>query len=89
LFKKTLPSASLLQLMSNTRAVKSRALAALQQNNGDFRLNLIALALKGKKVSFAKVLAMVDEMVKLLKSEQVNDNDKKEYCERLIDQTED
>merc|ERR1719482_1043447 len=32
LFKKTLPSASLLQLMSNTRAVKSRALAALQQN---------------------------------------------------------
>merc|ERR1740130_2496647 len=41
------------------------------------------------KVSFAKVLTMVDNMVKLLKSEQVNDNDKKEYCERLIDQTED
>merc|ERR1719506_1444009 len=89
LFKKTLPSPSLLQVTSNARAVKSRALAALQQNRGDFRLNLIALALKGKKVSFAKVLAMVDEMVKLLKSEQVNDNDKKEYCERLIDQTED
>ena len=71
MFKKTLPSASLLQLTSNTHAVKSRALAALQQNNGDFRLNLIALALKGKKVSFAKVLTMVDEMVKLLKSEQV------------------
>merc|ERR1740130_367273 len=41
------------------------------------------------KVSFAKVLTMVDNMVKLLKSEQVNDNDKKEYCETLIDQTED
>jgi len=79
----------LLQLTSNARAVKSRAIAALQQNKGDFRLNLIALALKGKKVSFAKVLTMVDNMVKLLNSEQVNDNDKKEYCERLIDQTED
>merc|ERR1719453_2689870 len=43
LFKKTLPSASLLQLTSNTRAVKSRALATLLQHNGDFRLNLIAL----------------------------------------------
>merc|ERR1719506_1198886 len=89
LFKKTLPSPSLLQVTSNARAVKSRALAALQQNRGDFRLNLISLALKGKKVSFAKVLTMIDQMVKLLKSEQVNDNDKKEYCERLIDQTED
>ena len=72
-FKKTLASPSLLQLSSNARAVKSRALAALQQNKGDFRLNLIALALKGKKVSFTKVLAMVDDMVKLLKSEQVNE----------------
>jgi len=68
--------------------VKSRALVALQ-GSGDFRLNLISLALKGKKVSFAKVLVMIDNMTKLLKSEQVNDNDKKEYCETLIDKTED
>merc|ERR1719199_1587718 len=43
LFKKTLPTPSLLQLNSNTREVKSRALAALQQSKGDFRLNLITL----------------------------------------------
>jgi len=52
-------------------------------------LNLIALALKGKKVSFDKVLVMVDDMVALLKKEQVDDDDKKAYCEKLIDQTED
>jgi len=52
-------------------------------------LNLIALALKGKKVSFDKVLVMVDEMVTLLKKEQVHDDDKKEYCENMIDTTED
>jgi len=89
LFKKTLPAASLLQLAATGQAVKSRALVALQKGNGDFRLNLISLALKGKKVSFEKVLVMIDNMSALLKSEQVNDNDKKEYCEKMIDQTED
>jgi len=88
LFKKTLPAASLLQVTVSGQAVKSRALVALQ-GSGDFRLNLISLALKGKKVSFAKVLVMIDNMTKLLKSEQVNDDDKKQYCETLIDKTED
>merc|ERR1719345_222383 len=32
---------------------------------------------------------MVDEMVTLLKKEQVHDDDKKEYCENMIDTTED
>merc|ERR1719171_1596623 len=80
LFKKTLPTPSLLQLTATGKAVKSRALALLESSrssrNGDFRLNLIALALKGKKVSFDKVLAMVDDMVALLKKEQVDDDDK-------------
>jgi len=40
-------------------------------------------------VSFAKVLQMVDNMVNLLGKEQRDDNDKKEYCETLIDKTED
>merc|ERR1719478_1078963 len=57
LFKKTLPTPALIQLSANGKEVKSRALVALSQGNGDFRLNLIALALKGKKVSFDKVLA--------------------------------
>jgi len=89
LFKKTLPAPSLMQLAATGQAVKSRALGEIQKSKGDFRLNLIALALKGKKVSFDKVLAMIDDMVVLLKKEQVDDNDKKAYCESLIDKTED
>jgi len=89
LFKKTLPSPSLLQVTATGKALKARALQELTKGSGDFRLNLIALALKGKKVSFDKVLTMIDDMVTLLKKEQVDDNDKKEYCENLIDQTED
>merc|ERR1719398_505480 len=89
LFKKTLPSPSLLQVTATGKAVKARALQELTKGSGDFRLNLIALALKGKKVSFDKVLAIIDDMVTLLKKEQVDDNDKKEYCENMIDQTED
>merc|ERR1719191_1390489 len=84
-----MPSPSLLQLTTTRQAVKSRALVALKESKGDFRLNLIALALKGKKVSFDKVLGMIDDMVALLKKEQVDDDDKKAYCEDLIDKTED
>jgi septal ring factor EnvC (AmiA/AmiB activator) len=88
LFKKTLPTPALLQLQ--TPELKKRALALLQgEKKGDFRLNLISLALKGKKVSFEKVLGMIDDMVTLLGEEQTADNDKKEYCETLIDKTED
>ena len=64
LFKKTLPAPSLMQLKTSGRALKQKALAALQQasqgDKPDFRLNLISLALKGKKVSFEKVLKMLD-----------------------------
>merc|ERR1719159_2269384 len=93
LFKKTLPAPSLMQLKTNSRSMKLRALAALQEagqgNKGDYRLNLISLALKGKKVSFDKVLKMIDDMIALLGQEQRDDDDKKEYCEKLIDKTED
>merc|ERR1719446_1561145 len=93
LFKKTLPTTSLLQLKTNGQATKRRALAALQQASQgvkrDYRIDLISLALKGKKVSFDKVLKMIDDMVALLKQEQVDDDQKKVYCEKLIDETED
>merc|ERR1719236_142242 len=46
LFKKTLPTPSLLQLKTNGKAMKKRALVALQNANmgakGDFRLDLIS-----------------------------------------------
>jgi len=94
LFKKTLPTPSLLQFKTSGRAAKAQAVAALQQANQgdkprDYRIDLISLALKGKKVSFDKVLKMVDDMVVLLGKEQQDDNDKKEYCNNLIDKTED
>merc|ERR1719269_311555 len=73
--------------------MKQRALAVLEQASQgikrDYRIDLISLALKGKKVSFTKVLGMIDDMITLLNKEQNDDNDKKEYCENLIDKTED
>jgi hypothetical protein len=67
LFKKALPTPSLLQMKAGGRATKQRALAALQQSiqgaKRDFRIDLISLALKGKKVSFDKVLKMIEDMV--------------------------
>merc|ERR1719252_336721 len=89
LFKKTLPTPAFLQVAATAQTVKARALSTLQKSSGDFRLNLIALALKGKKVSFDKVISMIDDMVSLLKKEQIDDDDKKSYCEQTIDQTED
>merc|ERR1719484_123340 len=93
LFKKTLPTPSLLQLKSGAQTTKQRALVALKQAGQgvkrDYRIDLISLALKGKKVSFEKVLKMIDDMVALLGKEQQDDNDKKEYCDNIIDKTED
>jgi len=88
LFKKTLPAPALIQLQQNSKEMARSALAALHGSK-DYRLDLISLALKGRKVSFDKVLKMVDEMVTLLGEEQKTDDDKKEKCEADIDETED
>merc|ERR1719149_335685 len=45
--------------------------------------------MNGKKVDFSKVLKMVDELVATLKTEQQDDDHKKEYCEGQFDVTED
>jgi septal ring factor EnvC (AmiA/AmiB activator) len=91
LFKKTLPgSASFMQLAESTHEMKSRALSVLQQaksgRRGDRqRLDVIMLALRGKAVDFSKVITMIDDMVALLKQEQLDDDHKKEYCEGQFD----
>merc|ERR1719174_591318 len=91
LFKKTLPgSASFMQLAESTHEMKSRALSVLQQakvgRHGDRqRLDVIMLALRGKAVDFSKVITMIDNMVALLKQEQLDDAHKKEYCEGQFD----
>ena len=46
-------------------------------------------ALHGKKVSFDKVIKMVDDMVTLLGKEQVDDGSKKDMCEISIGKAED
>jgi peptidoglycan hydrolase CwlO-like protein len=88
LFKKTLPAPALIQLQENSKEMVRTAVAALHGSK-DYRLDLISLALKGRKVSFDKVLKMIDDMVTLLGEEQKTDDDKKEKCEADIDETED
>jgi len=95
LFKKTLPSASLLQTEGSTRILRRRALAFLNKarggkKNAEPRLDFIALALRGKSGgTFDKVIGMIDEMVGILLEEQKADDEKKVYCEKELDVTED
>jgi len=101
LFKKTLPSssASLLQVQETTSAMRARALSAIRSaqqiaTKGDKPgLELLVLALSGRKsansAGFGKVLKMIDDMVALLGKEQQDDEDKKEYCEKQFDVSDD
>jgi chromosome segregation ATPase len=96
LFKKTLPgsSASFMQVQVNAEAMRSQALALLEaaksnKKSDRQKIDYIMLAIRGKKFGFEKVLKMIDDMVALLKSEQQDDNDKKEYCEMQLDQADD
>jgi len=90
LFKKTLPSPALLEVKVTAKEVRTQAAAVLaSKQHKDFRLDLISLAMKGGKVSMDKVIKMIDDMVALLGKEQVDDDAKKEECEKLIDEQED
>ena len=90
LFKKTFPgAASLLQVKVTSKEMKQMALATLEGVKGNVGVDLISMALKGKKVSMEKVMKMVDDMVILLGDEQKADEAKKEQCEKDIDETED
>merc|ERR1719313_2528304 len=94
LFKKTLPSPSLIQMSVSKSEMRKRAAEVLSAVRGrgkarDFRVALIEMALKGGKVTFEKVIAMIDDMVALLGKEQVDDDEKKAYCEAEIDKAED
>jgi len=96
LFKKAIPSAasaSLLQMQASSKELRTQALKALAavRHKGDHNtgLDLISLALKGKAVDFSKVLTMIDDMVVLLGKEQVDDDDKKAWCEAEFDSSDD
>jgi len=101
LFKKTLPSSASSFMQIQVRASTSRALAlrAIQsakllasrakQLPSRPELDLIALAIRGKKVGFEKVIGLIDEMVANLKKEQIDDNNKKDYCDKQFDLADD
>merc|ERR1719159_624781 len=89
LFKKTLPSPSLLQV-TDTRDIRDSALEAFADvKDTENKLGFIELALAGKKVSFDKVIKMMDDMVVLLKEEQKDDEKQKEWCETEFETSED
>merc|ERR1719245_2196360 len=95
LFKKTLPSASssLMQVKVTSGRLQARAAiaiaAARRAGAADLKdrvqLDLITLALHGKKIGFEKVTKMIDAMIETLKKEQTDDDDKKEYCVAQFD----
>merc|ERR1719352_1002260 len=91
LFKKTLPgaSASLLQVKVSEAAVRASALKAIKRAPHSVHLDFIALAIQGKKIGFEKVIKMIDEMVVTLKTEQADDDAKKEYCAKEFDLADD
>jgi chromosome segregation ATPase len=92
LFKKNIPSASFLQIQVTESQLRTRALQMMKSaRKGHKRLPLdfIALALRGKKVGFEKVIKLMDEMVVMLKKEQVDDDAKKEYCLKELDLADD
>merc|ERR1719379_1524287 len=53
------------------------------------QLDFIAMAIQGKKIGFEKVIKMIDDMVATLKKEQLDDDHKKEYCDKQFDMAED
>jgi len=88
LFKKTLPAPALLQTKISADQTRRQALSLLS-GHVDYQIDLIGLALRGKKVSFVKVIAMIDDMVVLLGKEQADDDNKRELCQLQLDKAED
>merc|ERR1712087_767895 len=98
LFKKTLSSPSFVQVQVKSSALRTKALSTIHGAMataipGDRPgLGFIALFLSGKGATsgtFDQVVKMIDDMVALLKKEQQDDHDKKEYCATQFDLTDD
>jgi len=96
LFKSTLPSPasppSFLQLGTGREQIQSRALSAINEARNahpSHQLDFIALSLRGKKIGFDKVIGMIDNLVSELKQEQLDDDNKKEYCGVSLDKADD
>lgn len=87
LFRKTAaakPAALLLQVGSRSAAQSRGVLRRLhrlaRRHPDQSNLALVSLVARTHKKGFEKVLGMVDEMVKLLKKEQKDEDKKRTYC---------
>mmetsp|Transcript_18903 Transcript_18903/g.33304 ORF Transcript_18903/g.33304 Transcript_18903/m.33304 type:complete len:702 (+) Transcript_18903:96-2201(+) len=92
IFKKALPSPSLIQMSAGKEQARQKAKAFVNHaRSAENRpeLNFLALALSNKKVDFSKVFVKIDEMVKLLKKEGADDESKKEYCDKEFEEAAD
>jgi len=95
LFKKTLPSAaSLLQMQLSAKELRQQALkvlsgARVQGVGRDARLDLLEMALRGRKMGFEKIIKMIDDLVALLAKEQLDDDEKKAWCLAELDTADD
>ena len=67
-----------MQVQVSAASMRQRALAAVRSVPHSSNLDFIALAIKGKKIGFEQVIGMIDEMAATLKTEQADDNNKKE-----------
>merc|ERR1719281_1841199 len=88
LFKKTAAagSASLLQVEVSAKEVRQKAFQALsgiRRKQKNVAIDLIAMSLNSKKVSFDKVITMIDEMVALSAKQQAEDDAKKTFARVL------
>merc|ERR1719412_2537280 len=99
LFKKTLPSASasFLQVQQGTSALRAKAMALLRSakvsasigNRPGVEFLMLALSSNAKPGTFDKVVKLIDNMVALLAKEQTDDDNKKDYCGRQLDESDD
>merc|ERR1719478_261885 len=96
LFKKTLPSPSFMQgesFLQVSRDVDTRdmALEHLQDlsDKNHNQVGLIQLALMGKKVSFDKIIKMIEDLVVVLGDEQKADEEQKKWCETEFESSDD
>merc|ERR1719502_1627702 len=81
-------------MQTSTKEMRNRALQLIRDARStnsvsNTQLDLVMLALRGKKVGFEKVIQLIDDMLVLLGKEQVEDDNKKEYCLGEIDKNED
>jgi len=95
LFKKA-SGVNLMQIQVSEKDLRDQALRLVKSakkgkkhHRHSVSLDFIAVALRGQTAGFEKVIKLMDEMVAMLKKEQVDDDNKKEYCLKELDLADD